>query len=1009
MEESPRVVPVFLGMSSELDSDRQELGSFFAGLNDIAKGHGVYFRLVRWRPDLPDGLSHEVTSVLEGCELAAFLFFTTADEDVEDAFEAAFAAFREKGSPQIVTWFHVVPEGKSVASELEAFRARLEGELHHFYSTYDRIEMVELGLVLQLARGTLGGGPADLGEGEALTIATDELCLWGKPVMGLSGVPAYQGWTAIAQAQSQLAAMEADYQEARARYREHPNDASAKKSHRDLLRKRNSLLAELERAQYDFLKTMQEMARRTSSTQFMTERQRQAYRLLEAGKPDVALALLDPDEIADDVGLIESQLEVSEAVHQAERASLLAELRERVQEMLLYADLLGSRPMTSETLRNLEKTLRKAADIEGKNDGLGIAARVRLAQFLLERGRFTEATSALHELGQSLSSVEECTDDDSLVFDLAHAFQTQSGLALARREFDKALGAIDRAIGLAKGESSRRKLLRASLLNQAALVLVETGSLQVADDALDRAYSLCIALDEGTGRGLLVQAGALMAAILNKKAEICLKTGRPEQAEEMLGHVVSVLEGARADDQRALNDLATSYISFADARYQRGDIEGQLAYARKAMGVLRQVDKQNPGSYLFTRAMAEGKAGSALRELGRPKEAETLLRSSAGHLRELCEQGGVGMYGGLLCGVLDELACVYDELAREDLALQCCEDALSVGLEIAHLDPGLYRAAPVGLLSRIAERVAGENPYEALRLYERAADLVCGWGQTQDAQQDDILAGLLGKAGNLGIQLGDCAYAHDRLSTAALLFERAYDATRDSSLLWSGALVLLDDRSALLRLERYSEAEDAVLHSVELARKYAQRSEERDVGVPHRTLLALSLYYSAQLHAGLEEFERARSEFAEVLDIARYERLPEQIDLTKAVSLYSICLSEISGSMAQAVLFLEREYALKCASSLEERGQETDDLSDCLFAAALELARMTEGGKFSSSSLVARNWWFVARRMLLGGEDKSAETALSRALDTLRSLGREKDARDCSDDINELRTNGCPR
>lgn len=631
MEGSLRVVPVFLGMSSELESDRQELGNFFAGLNDIVAGHGVYFRLVRWQQGLPDCLSREASSVLEGCELAAFLFFTTVDGEVEGAFDAALAAFREKGSPEIVTWFHVVPEGKSVASELEAFRARLKGELHHYYKTYDRIDTVELELMLQLARGTLGGGAVDIGEEGALTIATDELCLWGKPVMGLSGVPAYQGWTAIAQAQSQLAAIEADYQEARARCLEDPNDASAEEAYGDLLLERKSLRAELERAQRDFLKAMREMARRTSSTQFMTERQRQAYRLLEAGKADEAITLLDRVEIAGDARSAEAQKRAIEAAYQAACAPLLAQLRANVQELLQCAELLGSRPMTSETLRELEETLREAADIEGRSDGLGITARVRLAQFLLFHGRRQECLALLETIGPAgdeSASSDGMPEDE--VLDYVSLLHLRAGAEFEVGDYAHSAGTASRAIAIVDsfGESMAWKLRRAILLELRSIALSALGQAQESSDDLAEAQKLCdssLSAPEGAVR---LAGFRLWVRLQNRSASLLLKDDDVAQARLLLTMTTMNPIASASKEPAVLHEVVRANLMLSRT-YEEGSDE-QIECLNEARAHMAALLERDPERFLETARDVENRLASAQAAAARRATAE---RASGGSAR----------------------------------------------------------------------------------------------------------------------------------------------------------------------------------------------------------------------------------------------------------------------------------------------------------------------------------------------------------------------------------------
>lgn len=531
MAEIKTTITVFLGCSKELESDQRELGDFFSELNGLLADHGTYLRLVRWQWDGVNSPLKDYASLIHESELCLFLYFTTAGDTMEERFSEALKAFRAEGRPRIVTWFREVPDEKTMSSELSAFRDRLDGELHHFYNTYGSLDSVKLGMLLQIARDAVGdeglglsdsllgsrGGassavsksleeaaqvaqaaqgsgmpamgammPKAAGEKPAavLEVKDDCACLWGVPLVSLSGVPAYEGWRGVQDAKEELAATERRYLELKARYLENPGDASVAGEYLSLAERRKGLTDEVAQGQRAFLDFMLTMSKRTTSdAELLTPRQREAYRLAEQGKIDAAIAMLDERELADERDLAIRDLETLRAAEEGARSRLRANVAEQLQ----LARLLQSKKETPELAERIERIFRKAVELERRYD-LGWRAQLAYGSYLEGKERYEEAFEVM---GAALAPLEAAEDPGSLEV-VSGKSQALTCMSTCRLELGDRKGAIEYDLRRVDALRSGGKKLQLSL----AIALRDTAAIMAVDGQLDRAREK---LDEALG------------------------------------------------------------------------------------------------------------------------------------------------------------------------------------------------------------------------------------------------------------------------------------------------------------------------------------------------------------------------------------------------------------------------------------------------------------------------------------------------------------------------------
>ena len=185
-------IKIFLGSSiseEKLQIDRVYIGDFIRQLNDTYIDSGIYFSLVKCE-DYDNALAtggkqREYDREIRESELVFFLFFKKVGDYTRHEFDIALDAFREQSKPKIVTYFKYITTPDEVNEEIKAFMAILDGELKHYYNTYNHIDALKLGILMQIKIMKLDTSEIKLQDGEVL--------LNGQPLVSAENVPILRG------------------------------------------------------------------------------------------------------------------------------------------------------------------------------------------------------------------------------------------------------------------------------------------------------------------------------------------------------------------------------------------------------------------------------------------------------------------------------------------------------------------------------------------------------------------------------------------------------------------------------------------------------------------------------------------------------------------------------------------------------------------------------------------------------------------------------------------------
>lgn len=182
-----KYINLFLASSIvEFEAQRKELGDYIRSLNDIYVRRGIYFDLT-----ICEDLSTAVAKERKQAEYNAkildsqyffVLFGKAAGEYTVEEFNVALESFRERGAPQIYTYFMELPQGESPEVSVTNFMQRLDQEIGHYYSTFSHLDSIKLHLLLELTRDKTLHSQVKFEDGQAIVDGNSLLVLGNIPV-----------------------------------------------------------------------------------------------------------------------------------------------------------------------------------------------------------------------------------------------------------------------------------------------------------------------------------------------------------------------------------------------------------------------------------------------------------------------------------------------------------------------------------------------------------------------------------------------------------------------------------------------------------------------------------------------------------------------------------------------------------------------------------------------------------------------------------------------------------
>lgn len=280
-------IKIFLASSiKDLEEDRHCVGDFLGQLNNIYDENDIFFKLIKCEnydnSISIGGKQAEFDREITESDLVFFLFFRKVGDYTKHEFEIALDAFKEKAKPKIVTYFKYVNSADEVTEEVEAFKKILDEELRHYYSLYNHIDTLKLGILMQIKLMGLDSHEVKIQDGE---VYFDNVF-----IANTENIPIINGNRELQELTRKKSELERRIIFLNSTTEENKQAHDEAKAE---LRKVSEQLTEIEKQTLEFMSTVAEM---TSDSRVLTYRQKEALKDFNQGDYDTAQDILSDEE-----------------------------------------------------------------------------------------------------------------------------------------------------------------------------------------------------------------------------------------------------------------------------------------------------------------------------------------------------------------------------------------------------------------------------------------------------------------------------------------------------------------------------------------------------------------------------------------------------------------------------------------------------------------------------------------------------------------------------------------
>ncbi|MDR0312499.1 MAG: tetratricopeptide repeat protein [Treponema sp.] len=650
-------IKLFLTSSlRELERDLAELGAFVADLNDRYASQNIYFQL----NISGEGDFAEDVEAAQNSELFYIIFHDEPQDRARAEFEAAYAAFHEKKTPKIITYYKQLDRNQPEDTAL-AFMDKLRNELGHFNSKYTHIDTVKLNVVLQLKSLGLEHIKVDV-KGSSLILDDKELT-----TLTLDNIPMIFNNKNLTALKEEYARLDIEYWSLRKRMQKDRDDEEAWAAYPDVSRRKKEREETIHSLQMNVITTASSLLEK-DGTGVYSQRYMLARQCLEEGDIDGA-----------DQALKEEELEQEEVLEQ-EKSDEEKKIRQAlVENRLLRVNVLKMKIEKPNRFTEIEHNFEKAIKLE-KDWGLERKSLRLYAVYLYKQNHFGKALEYAQLYLHWLESEEK--EEDEIAFScnlIAICYNGLHRFKEAEELYKKALGIRER---LAKESPAAFEPYLALSCNNLALLYKTTQRYPEAEELYKKALAVY-------GRLAKERPAAFepyLALSCNNLASLYYTTQRYPEAEELYKKALGIRGRLAKESPAAFEpDLAGSCNNLAllyktTQRYPEAEElykKALVVYGRLMINIPMYTDSYN--STLLDLVYL-------LHDMEKYEEAEPLYFKLIS-LREKLAAENLELYEGSLALALNNLGSMYRKMQRYTEAEPLYNRALDIRKKLLGQNP----------------------------------------------------------------------------------------------------------------------------------------------------------------------------------------------------------------------------------------------------------------------------------------------------------------------------------
>jgi len=701
----PKTIKIFLGSSVlEFKNERMDIENFIFRLSrQFEKAYHISIE-----PLLCEGFDdayskirkqEEYNEKVRGSDFCFFIFFTKAGEFTREEFEVARKQFEDSGKPKIYTYFKEL--GDETAEEsLFAFMNELEREFGHYYSTFEHIDTVKLRILLHLK----------LQEMDFLEIRMDgDACLVdGKKALSLANVPAFANNRLFLEMKQELMEVEERYFALKARYEARTATPEEERDYIEIATKRQTLIDGIEELQKHIFNMSLRICQDEERGE-ITLRQREAYRLFEAGDLEGANRILDFAEMKNDY---QRRTAIRKAEQKKDAAIFVREGRTKI-------DVLTAMHHLSTRFEEIEAIYDEITAV-ALEEQVELDTVIDFAWFLWEQNKQTKA----YDIAKQAIALADGDEQTARLYHLLGvACSDMTGHSAEAAEYYRQAIAIWER--LAAGNPERFESALAGIYNNAGVFYDDQGQPALAEEY----YRKAIAIHERLAAGNPERFEPDLADSYNNAGVFYKNQGQPALAEEYYRKAIAIYERlAAGNSDRFEPDLAMSYNNTGVFYKNQGQPALAEKYYRKAIAIYERLAAGNPARFEPDLAMSYNNAGAFYNDQGQPTQAEEYYRKAIA-IRERLAAGNPERFEPDLAMSYNNAGAFYNDQGQPTQAEEYYRKAIAIRERLAAGNPerfepelaGSYNNAGVFYVDQ-GQPTQAEGYYrKAIAIYERLA------------------------------------------------------------------------------------------------------------------------------------------------------------------------------------------------------------------------------------------------------------------------------------------------
>lgn len=569
-----RIINIFLASSiTEFANERMAIENFIRNISDkFEESYDVKIQPLLCE-NFDDAYSkirkqEEYNEKICNSDLCFFIFFTKVGEYTREEFEVARKKFEETGKPKIYTYFKVIHDEKAEQS-LYDFMEELDKIFGHYYGTFEHIDTVKLRILLKLK----------LQEMDFLEIKVDgdDCVVDGRKALSLKNVSEFANNSIFKELKAELEDTEKRYYELKPKYEKGEYTKTEEREYIEVATKRQNLIDAIEEVQKNIFNMSLRMCQDEEKGE-ITLRQKEAYRLFEAGNLEGANNILNFAEIKNDY---QRRKAIRKAEQKKDAQIFIREGRTKI-------DILTMMSSITTRFEEIEEIYDEITDIAFEEQ-IEFNTVIDYVWFLYEQNKSKKAL----KIAEDIIHYNKCSGE-KLFLDEFALYNSIAVLCESLMLPTKAEEFYLKAIEIGELCSKSHSILNpnlAAIYSNIGVFYKEHGNIKKAKE-----YSLkALKISEIMATENHVSSNADLAEICNNIGAFYSEYDNAQKAEEYFLKAIAIRKMLANENPEKFNaDLAESYNNVGVFYCNQRCVQNAEDYFFKAIAIREHLANENP-------------------------------------------------------------------------------------------------------------------------------------------------------------------------------------------------------------------------------------------------------------------------------------------------------------------------------------------------------------------------------------------------------------------------------